>query len=227
MRIILLGSPGAGKGTQARFICEKFQIPQISTGDMLRAAVKAGTPLGLSAKKIMDAGKLVSDEIIIGIVKERVAKSDCGQGFLFDGFPRTIPQAEAIIAEGIPIDQVIEIFVEDEAIIKRMSGRLVHPASGRVYHLDYHPPKNTGFDDVSGEPLIQRDDDREETVRKRLQVYHDQTEPLLIYYQQLSNKYKNAPLFHQVSGLGGVEEVRARIFKLLASESEHQSLGDL
>ncbi|MGL4668101.1 MAG: adenylate kinase, partial [Saezia sp.] len=182
MRLILLGAPGAGKGTQAQFICATYGIPQISTGDMLRAAVKAGTPLGIAAKKVMDSGALVSDEIIIGLVKERIAEPDCAKGFLFDGFPRTIPQADAMKDAGVILDYVLEIDVPDELIVERMSGRLMHPTSGRTYHTKYNPPKVAGKDDVTAEPLIQRDDDKEETVRKRLDVYHEQTEPLLAYY---------------------------------------------
>ncbi len=216
MRIILLGGPGAGKGTQAKYITEKFGIPQISTGDMLRAAVKAGTPLGLEAKKVMDAGGLVSDDIILGLVKERIAQPDCAKGYLLDGFPRTIPQAEALKQEGIPIDYVVEIDVPDEEIIKRMSGRRVHPASGRTYHLVFNPPREEGKDDVTGEPLIQRDDDREETVRKRLEVYHQQTEPLIAYYTDWARSGEaGAPRYVKVSGIGGVEEVRDRIFAQL------------
>src|SRR5438093_7404565 len=184
MRLILLGAPGAGKGTQAAFICKKYGIPQISTGDMLRAAVKAGTPLGLAAKKVMDAGGLVSDDIIIGLVKERIAQPDCVNGFLFDGFPRTIPQADAMKEAGVPIDYVLEIDVPDEAIIERMSGRRVHPASGRTYHVKFNPPKVEGRDDATGEELIQRDDDQEETVRKRLAVYQSQTRPVVEYYSR-------------------------------------------
>src|SRR5882724_3641065 len=182
MRLILLGAPGAGKGTQAAFICERFGIPQISTGDMLRAAVKAGTALGVAAKKVMDSGALVSDDLIIGLVKERLKQPDCANGYLFDGFPRTIPQADAMKEAGVGIDYVLEIAVPDEAIVERMSGRRVHPASGRTYHVKFNPPKNAGKDDLSGEPLIQREDDKEETVTKRLAVYHQQTEPLVEYY---------------------------------------------
>lgn len=214
MRIILLGSPGSGKGTQAQFITEKFKIPQISTGDMLRAAVRAGTPLGLEAKKIMDAGLLVSDDIILNLVKERIAEDDCRNGFLLDGFPRTIAQAEGLEKMGIPLDQVVEIRVDDEAIVERMSGRRVHPASGRSYHVVFNPPKAEGLDDVTGEPLIQRDDDREETVRKRLSVYHEQTKPLVDFYQQ---KAKAGPVrFASLEGIGTVETIRDRIFALLA-----------
>ena len=184
MRVILLGGPGAGKGTQANYIKERYGIPQISTGDMLRAAVKAGTPLGIEAKKIMDAGGLVSDDIILGLVKDRIQEEDCRNGFLFDGFPRTIPQAEALRKQGVDIDFVIEIDVDDEEIVGRMSGRRVHMASGRTYHVQFNPPRAEGRDDVTGEPLIQRDDDREDTVRKRLQVYHEQTEPLVAFYSE-------------------------------------------
>ena len=217
MRIILLGGPGAGKGTQANFIKEKFNIPQISTGDMLRAAVKAGTPLGLEAKKIMDAGGLVSDDIILGLVKERIQQDDCANGFLLDGFPRTIPQAEAVKNQGIAIDSVVEIDVDDDEIIKRMSGRRVHPASGRTYHVAFNPPKEEGKDDVSGEPLIQRDDDREETVRKRLTVYHEQTEPLIDYYTKWADSgAAGAPKYIKVDGIGGVEQIRDTIFAALS-----------
>jgi adenylate kinase len=217
MRIILLGGPGAGKGTQANFIKERFNIPQISTGDMLRAAVKAGTPLGLEAKKIMDAGGLVSDEIILGLVKERIQQNDCANGFLLDGFPRTIPQAEAVKEEGITIDSVVEIDVDDDEIIKRMSGRRVHPASGRTYHVMFNPPKEEGKDDVTGEPLIQRDDDREETVRKRLTVYHEQTEPLIDYYTKWADSGgAGAPKYVKVDGIGGVEQIRDTIFAALS-----------
>ena len=216
MRIILLGGPGAGKGTQANYIKEKFNIPQISTGDMLRAAVKAGTALGLEAKKIMDAGGLVSDEIILGLVKERVAQADCANGFLLDGFPRTIPQADAIKDQGIKIDYVVEIDVDDEEIIKRMSGRRVHPASGRTYHVVFNPPKVEGKDDATGEALIQRDDDKEETVRKRLTVYHDQTEPLIAYYSKwAASGESQAPKYVKVMGTGSVESVRDTIFAAL------------
>jgi adenylate kinase len=218
MRIILLGPPGAGKGTQAGFIVEKFGIPQVSTGDMLRAAVKAGTPLGLEAKKVMDAGKLVSDEIIVGLVKERLVKPDCEKGFLFDGFPRTIAQAEALKRERIRIDSVAEIEVPDADIIKRMSGRRVHLASGRTYHIVFNPPKVEGKDDVSGEDLIQRDDDKEDTVRKRLQVYHEQTRPLVDYYRTWTASGDSAaPKNVKISGLGGVQEVRDRLFAALRS----------
>jgi adenylate kinase len=216
MRLILLGGPGAGKGTQAGFIKDKFGIPQISTGDMLRAAVKAGTPLGLAAKAVMDAGKLVSDDIIIGLVKERIKEPDCAKGFLFDGFPRTIPQADAMKAAGVKIDYVVEIDVPDETIVERMAGRHVHVASGRTYHVKFNPPKAAGKDDVTGEDLIQRDDDKEETVRKRLAVYHEQTEPLVGYYGQWATSGgAGAPKYRKVSGLGKVEEIRDRIFAVL------------
>ncbi|HQV89108.1 MAG: adenylate kinase [Nitrosomonas sp.] len=216
MRVILLGGPGAGKGTQANYIKEHFGIPQISTGDMLRSAVKAGTELGVMAKKIMDAGGLVSDEIIINLVKERIAQPDCTNGFLFDGFPRTIPQADAMKAAGVPIDFVVEIDVADAEIVKRMSGRRVHTASGRTYHIDFNPPKVDGKDDVTGEPLIQRDDDQEETVRKRLEVYHEQTEPLIDYYSKWSVSGGNdAPRYTKIAGVGTVEEIRDQIFAAL------------
>lgn len=216
MRLILLGPPGAGKGTQANFIKEKFGIPQISTGDMLRAAVKAGTPLGLEAKKIMDAGGLVRDDIIIGLVKDRLKEPDCQKGYMFDGFPRTIPQAEAMKEAGVPIDYVIEIDVPDEEIIKRMSGRRVHLASGRTYHVIFNPPKIEGKDDVTGEPLIQRDDDKEETVRKRLEVYHQQTEALVDYYGKwAASGEPGAPKYRKINGLGKVEEIRDAIFAAL------------
>lgn len=211
MRIILLGAPGAGKGTQAQFITQKFGIPQISTGDMLRAAVKAGTPLGVAAKKVMDAGQLVSDDIIIGLVKERIAQDDCKNGFLFDGFPRTIPQAEAMQAAGVDIDHVLEINVADEEIVKRLSGRRVHPGSGRVYHLVYNPPKVAGKDDVTGEDLVQRDDDKEETVRKRLEVYHAQTAPLVHFYQALASSGKAATRYSRVDGVGSVDSITSAI----------------
>ena len=220
MRLILLGAPGAGKGTQAQFICKQYAIPQISTGDMLRAAVKAGTELGIAAKKIMDSGGLVSDDIIIGLVKDRLTQPDCSQGYLFDGFPRTIPQAQAMKDAGVPIDYVLEIDVPFEAIIDRMSGRRVHPASGRTYHLTFNPPKVAGKDDVTGEPLIQRDDDKEETVRKRLQVYNDQTRPLVNYYSSWANtpdlqaKVK-APAYCKVSGTGSVDDITTAIFEVL------------
>ena len=210
MRIILLGGPGAGKGTQARFITEKYNIPQISTGDMLRAHVKAGTELGKAAKKIMDEGGLVSDDIIMGMVKERIAEDDCRNGYLFDGFPRTIPQAEALKEAGVEIDAVVEIDVDDEEIIRRMSGRRVHLASGRTYHVEFNPPKEEGKDDETGEPLIQRDDDKEETVRARLKVYHDQTEPLIEFYSREAEA--GNVKYVKVDGIGTVEEIRDRIF---------------
>ena len=213
MRIILLGGPGAGKGTQAGFIKEKYGIPQISTGDMLRAHVKAGTELGVAAKKIMDVGGLVSDDIIMGMVKERIAEDDCAKGFLFDGFPRTIAQADALKDAGVFVDAVVEIDVPDEEIIKRMSGRRVHLASGRTYHVLYNPPQEEGKDDVTGEPLIQRDDDREETVKARLKVYHDQTEPLIAYYSKWAEEGgEGAPRYVKIQGIGGVEEIRDKIF---------------
>jgi len=216
MKLILLGPPGAGKGTQANFIREKYGIPQISTGDMLRAAVKAGTPLGLAAKQVMDAGKLVSDDIIIGLVSERLKQPDCRRGYLFDGFPRTIPQAEALRKAGVPIDCVLEIDVPDDEIIERMSGRRVHPASGRTYHVEFNPPKREGLDDVTGEPLIQRDDDREETVRHRLEVYRKQTSPLVGYYGRLAASGEaGAPKYRKISGLGTVEEIKQRAFAAL------------
>jgi adenylate kinase len=220
MRLILLGAPGAGKGTQAQFICEKFAIPQISTGDMLRAAVKAGTELGVAAKKIMDAGGLVSDDIIIGLVKDRLTQPDCSKGYLFDGFPRTIPQAQAMKDAGVPIDFVLEIDVPFDAIIDRMSGRRVHPASGRTYHIKFNPPKVAGKDDVTGDDLIQRDDDKEETVRKRLQVYDDQTRPLVEYYSSWANQASasdkvKAPAYRKISGTGNVDTITASIFAVL------------
>ncbi|TSE37360.1 adenylate kinase [Tepidimonas fonticaldi] len=218
MRLILLGAPGAGKGTQAAFICQKYGIPQISTGDMLRAAVKAGTPLGLEAKKVMDAGGLVSDGLIIDLVKDRIAQPDCANGFLFDGFPRTIPQAEAMRQAGVRIDYVLEIDVPFDAIIERMSGRRVHPASGRTYHVKFNPPKVDGVDDVTGEPLIQRDDDKEETVRKRLDVYAAQTRPLVDYYSGWAKQDPaTAPKYRVISGLGTVEEITQRVFAALAN----------
>ena len=216
MRVILLGAPGAGKGTQAKFIKEEFSIPQISTGDMLRAAVKAGTPLGLEAKKVMDAGGLVSDDIILGLVKERITEDDCKNGFLFDGFPRTIPQAQALVEEGVNIDFVVEIDVDDEEIIERLSGRRVHPASGRVYHIKHNPPKEAGKDDETGDELVQRDDDKEATVRKRLEVYQEQTRPLVNFYQELAqNGEQNAPTYVRVAGVGGVDDIRQRIMEKL------------
>ncbi len=211
MRLILLGAPGAGKGTQATFICQKYSIPQISTGDMLRAAVKAGTQLGIEAKKVMDSGGLVSDDLIINLVKERIAQPDCAHGFLFDGFPRTIPQADAMKAAGVKLDFVLEIDVPFEAIIERMSGRRSHAASGRTYHVKYNPPKVEGKDDVTGEALIQRDDDKEETVRKRLEVYSAQTRPLVDYYSQWArDDSANAPQYRAISGMGSVDEITSR-----------------
>ena len=211
MRVILLGGPGAGKGTQANYIKERYGIPQISTGDMLRAHVKAGSELGVAAKKIMDEGGLVSDDIIMGMVKERIKEDDCKAGYLFDGFPRTIPQAEALKEAGVPIDAVVEIDVPDEEIIKRMSGRRVHLGSGRTYHVVFNPPKQEGIDDVTGEPLIQRDDDQEDTVKARLKVYHDQTEPLISFYSKeaaaCSCKYV------KINGVGGVDQIRSQIFE--------------
>ncbi|HEU4708938.1 MAG TPA: adenylate kinase [Methylophilaceae bacterium] len=216
MRMILLGAPGAGKGTQATFIKEKFNIPQISTGDMLRAAVKAGTPLGLEAKKFMDAGGLVPDEVIIGLVKERIKDADCQAGFLFDGFPRTIPQAAAMKDAGVDIDYVVEIDVPDEEIVKRLSGRRVHPASGRTYHVAFNPPKVAGKDDVTGEDLVQRDDDREEVIKKRLQVYHDQTEQLVGYYSDWAKSGTGgAPKYVKVAGVGDMESIKQNIFSAL------------
>lgn len=218
MRIILLGAPGAGKGTQAQFIKEKYNIPQISTGDMLRAAVKAGTELGLQAKQKMDAGELVSDDIIIGIVKERVKEADCANGYLLDGFPRTIPQADAMRENNIDVDYVVEIDVDHEEIVKRLSGRRVHPASGRVYHVTYNPPKEAGKDDVTGEPLIQRDDDKEDTIRRRLAVYVEQTKPLIEYYSDWAEKdAEAAPEYVRVEGVGSVEDIRDAIFTSLES----------
>jgi adenylate kinase len=216
MNLILLGPPGAGKGTQAAIIKEKFGIPQISTGDMLRAAVKAGTPLGIEAKKVMDSGQLVSDDIIIGLVKERLKQGDCAKGYLFDGFPRTIPQAEAMKRQNIPLDYVLEIDVPDEEIILRMSGRRVHPASGRNYHVKFHPPKVEGKDDVTGEPLVQRDDDKEETVKKRLEVYRAQTRPLVGYYGKwAASGDPRAPKYRKISGKGAVTEISRRAFEAL------------
>ena len=218
MRLILLGAPGAGKGTQATFICQKYGIPQISTGDMLRAAVKAGTPLGLEAKAVMESGGLVSDELIINLVKERIAQEDCATGFLFDGFPRTIPQAEAMKSAGVKLDYVLEIDVPFEAIIERMSGRRSHPASGRTYHVTFNPPKAPGIDDVTGEPLVQRDDDKEETVKKRLDVYSQQTRPLVAYYSQwASAEPEAAPKYRAISGMGSVGDITARAMTALTS----------
>jgi adenylate kinase len=218
MRLILLGAPGAGKGTQATFICQKYGIPQISTGDMLRAAVKAGTPLGIEAKKIMDSGGLVSDDLIINLVKERIAQSDCADGFLFDGFPRTIPQADAMKAAGVKLDYVLEIDVPFDAIIERMSGRRSHAPSGRTYHVKFNPPKVAGLDDITGEALIQRADDHEETVKKRLDVYSAQTRPLVDYYSNwATSEPALAPKYRAISGTGSVEEIKTRAFDSLAS----------
>ncbi len=218
MRLILLGAPGAGKGTQATFICQKYAIPQISTGDMLRAAVKAGTPMGLQAKKVMDSGALVSDELIISLVKERLTQPDCANGFLFDGFPRTIPQADAMKAAGVKLDYVLEIDVPFNAIVERMSGRRSHAASGRTYHVKFNPPKVEGKDDVTGEPLIQRADDQESTVKNRLEVYSAQTRPLVAYYSEwASAKPQDAPKYRAISGMGSVDEIKARAFEALSN----------
>ena len=218
MRLILLGAPGAGKGTQATFICQKYGIPQISTGDMLRAAVEAGTPLGIEAKKIMDSGALVSDDLIINLVKERIAQPDCAKGFLFDGFPRTLPQAEAMKTAGVKIDYVLEIDVPFEAIIERMSGRRSHGTSGRTYHLKYNPPKVEGLDDVTCEPLIQREDDKEDTVRRRLEVYDAQTRPLVEYYSRWAKAEPDAaPKYRAIGGMGGVDEITERAFEALSN----------
>ncbi len=218
MRLILLGAPGAGKGTQATFICQKYGIPQISTGDMLRAAVKAGTPLGLEAKNVMASGGLVSDALIINLVRERIAQPDCAAGFLFDGFPRTLPQADAMKAAGVKLDFVLEIDVPFDAIIERMSGRRSHPASGRTYHVKFNPPKTPGLDDVTGEALVQRDDDKEETVKKRLDVYSAQTRPLVDYYSQwASNEPAAAPKYRAISGMGNVDDITARALQALSS----------
>ncbi len=217
MRIILLGGPGAGKGTQADFLCRQFGIPKVSTGDMLRAAVAQGTALGLEAKRVMESGALLSDDIILGLVTERIARPDCAEGFLFDGFPRTIPQAEGLIGAGIDIDYVIEIGVDDEEIVRRMSGRWVHTPSGRTYHVLFNPPSVAGLDDLTGEPLIQRDDDREATVRERLSVYHRQTEPLVSYYRQLALSPSDKPRYVSIDGVGDVAEVRARIVNALSN----------
>ena len=218
MKLILLGAPGAGKGTQATFICQKYGIPQISTGDMLRAAVKAGTPLGVEAKAVMDAGGLVSDDLIINLVKERITQSDCANGFLFDGFPRTIPQADAMKAAGVKLDYVLEIDVPFDAIIDRMSGRRSHPPSGRTYHVKFNPPKVAGVDDVSVEALVQRADDQEETVKKRLEVYSAQTRPLVEYYSAWAKaEPAAAPKYRAISGTGNVDDITARAFAALAS----------
>lgn len=217
MRLVLLGCPGVGKGTQAKFIKERYKIVQISTGDMLRAAINAGTPLGLQVKQIMDEGRLVSDDIMIALVKARVAESDCANGFLLDGFPRTIPQAEALHENHVHLDYVVEIRVPDADLIQRLSGRRVHPASGRVYHTEYNPPKVPGIDDVTGEPLVQRPDDHEETIRKRLAVYHQQTEPLVNYYiNQAKEEPDHSPIHIRIDGVGTVEQVKERIFKALS-----------
>lgn len=215
MRVILLGAPGAGKGTQARFITEKFGIPQISTGDMLRAAVKAGTPLGLQVKGVMDSGGLVSDEIIIALIQERLTQADCANGFLFDGFPRTIPQAEALKQAGVKLDHVLEIAVDDEEIVTRLSGRWVHPASGRVYHSQHNPPKVAGKDDLTGDELVQREDDKEATVRHRLSVYHSQTQPLVTFYRELEAT-QGSPKCSRVEGIGSVEEITAKVLAALS-----------
>ncbi|MDH4039250.1 MAG: adenylate kinase [Gammaproteobacteria bacterium] len=215
MRLILLGAPGAGKGTQAQFITEKYGIPQISTGDMLRAAVKAQTELGRKAKVVMDAGGLVSDDIIIGLVKERIREPDCAKGFLFDGFPRTIPQAEAMVEAGVDLDHVVEIDVADEAIVARLGGRRVHPGSGRIYHIEHNPPQREGLDDETGEPLVQRDDDSEATIRKRLEIYHAQTSPLIAFYRSMTGP--RAPACHRVEGVGTVDEIREKVFAALES----------
>ncbi len=216
MRLILLGPPGAGKGTQAAYIMEKYNIPQISTGDMLRAAVKAGSELGRQAKSFMDSGGLVPDDVIIGLVKERIQENDCKNGFLFDGFPRTIPQADALREAGVEIDFVVEIDVDDEEIIKRLSGRRVHPDSGRTYHIDFNPPKTAGIDDVTGEPLIQRDDDKEDTIKKRLEVYHEQTELLVEYYSTQARSGSNtSPKYVKVSGVGSLDAIKEKIFDAL------------
>ena len=215
MRVILLGAPGAGKGTQAKFITEKFGIPQISTGDMLRAAVKAGTELGQKAKSIMDSGGLVSDDLIINLVKERIAQPDCVNGFLFDGFPRTIPQAQALVDNGVELDHVVEIAVEDEEIVQRIAGRRVHEASGRVYHIAHNPPKVEGKDDVTGEDLVQRKDDTEETVRHRLSVYHSQTKPLVDFYQKLESA-QGKPKYSHIAGVGSVQSITAKVLAALS-----------
>lgn len=217
MRVILLGPPGAGKGTQAQFICEEFGIPQISTGDMLRQAIKAGTDLGKQAKAVMDAGDLVSDDLILGLVKERTAQDDCANGFLFDGFPRTIPQAEALTEQNIPIDAVVEIAVADEEIVKRMSGRRVHAGSGRTYHLVYNPPKEEGKDDVTGEDLVQRDDDHEDTVRKRLGVYHEQTKPLVTYFSNQAEEVETLRYIN-IEGVGSVTDIRDMVLGALKAK---------
>ena len=216
MRLILLGPPGAGKGTQAQFISEKYAVPQVSTGDMLRAAIKAGTELGKKVKDVMDSGALVSDELIIALVEDRIQQADCVNGFLLDGFPRTIPQAQALKDAGIPIDFVVEISVDDDQIVSRLSGRRVHEGSGRVYHVEHNPPQVVDQDDVTGEPLIQREDDREATIRNRLEVYHSQTEPLVAFYTELANADNQAPAFKSVDGLGQLDAVQARIVTALS-----------
>lgn len=218
MRIILLGPPGAGKGTQAEFISRSYGVPQISTGDMLRAAVKAGSPLGVKAKDIMAAGGLVPDTLIIDLVKERITAPDCRQGFLFDGFPRTIPQAQAVADAGIQIDRVVEIHVDDQAIVARLSGRRVHEASGRVYHLKHNPPQRDGLDDVTGEPLVQRADDREDTVRNRLRIYHEQTEPLVAFYQNYIATHPGVTRYRRVDGVGSLADVQARLVEALQGD---------
>ena len=216
MRVILLGAPGAGKGTQAKHIMEQFGIPQISTGDMLRAAVQEGSELGLQVKDIMASGGLVSDDLIIALVKERIRAADCSKGFLFDGFPRTIPQAQALLDAGVAIDQVVEIHVADEEIVRRLSGRRVHLASGRIYHVVYNPPQTEGVDDETGEPIVQREDDQEKTIRKRLSVYHDQTEPLVDFYQKITDQQGSAPpTYTQVNGVGGVDDIKQRLLAAL------------
>ncbi|WP_148253491.1 adenylate kinase [Aidingimonas lacisalsi] len=216
MRLILLGAPGAGKGTQAQFICERYDIPQISTGDMLRAAVKEGSDLGLKVKEIMSSGGLVSDDIIVALVKERISQPDCANGFLFDGFPRTIPQADAMKEANVKLDHVLEIAVDDEEIVNRLAGRRVHPGSGRVYHIDHQPPKEPGKDDVTGESLVHRDDDSEETVRNRLAVYHEQTAPLVDYYRRWAEEDADAaPAYHRISGIGSVNDITRRVVEAL------------
>ena len=216
MRLILLGPPGAGKGTQAQFISDKYAVPQVSTGDMLRAAIKAGTELGKKVKDVMDSGALVSDELIIALVEERIQQADCVNGFLLDGFPRTIPQAQALKDAGIAIDYVVEISVDDDHIVSRLSGRRVHEGSGRVYHIEHNPPQVADRDDVTGEPLIQREDDREDTIRNRLEVYHNQTEPLVAFYTELANSAEQSPAFKTVDGLGALDQVQARILSALS-----------
>lgn len=215
MRLILLGPPGAGKGTQAQFISEQYGVPQVSTGDMLRAAIKSGSELGLKVKDIMESGALVSDDLIIALVKERIQQSDCANGFLLDGFPRTIPQAQALKDAGVSIDFVLEISVDDEQIVSRLSGRRVHEGSGRVYHVKHNPPQTSDVDDVTGEPLIQREDDREETIRNRLSIYHTQTEPLVKFYNDLADSNQGSPIFASVDGIGQLDEVKTRIVTIL------------